>query len=127
MTAPAVLVYTGNPCQDWLTDALQYGITYANEKHPTCRDGVPQSQSSPLYVPPAQLPTPGAPPAPVAIPTGCSSCGSSPAQLAAVATGGVGAVVPRKATGFPWWVAVLALMILAAIVGGKPEVVYGGR
>lgn len=89
------------------------------------RTQAPPSGGSSVPPPPTTTGGVGSPPAPTVI-QGCGSCrkattvtgGSAPTPGASTGPGTV-TVPGARRTGYPWWVIVLAVMVLAQIVGGK--------
>ncbi len=124
MTAPIVLSYGTDDCQNWRTDALYYGTQYADNAWPGCKGGVKGSAgaSTPPVTYTASLPAdmmPGGPAARVVGGGGCGSCGCGGGGGGTV-SGGVQATVAQIAAelekpgpaGLPWWVWVLILLVI---------------
>ena len=112
-----VLSYGQDPCANWLTDALFYGTDIADRNWPTCKGG---ARASPYISPPTTTGGAGSAPAPASIPgaSTCGSCRKSGAPVSVAAAGGPLPAAPSAAVrrGYPWWVIVLGIMVLAGVV-----------
>lgn len=113
-----VLTYTGDPCRDCSMEQLFYG-SCSKYLSDAC---AATKAASPYSTPPTTTGGAGSPPAPATIPgatpaRSCSSCRRSLAATVAPAGGAVAATTaPKAGKGYPWWVYVLALMVLAGVV-----------
>ncbi|SRR6266567_4646290 len=110
------LVYTGEPCHDCDMERLFYGS--CSQRLADACAGKTASVAPPTQTTGGV----GSAPAPTNIPTGssCSSCRKSAPSGPAAPAGTPGTVSRPGArrVGYPWWVIVLAVMILAQVVSG---------
>jgi hypothetical protein len=129
MTAPVALRFGADVCQNWREAALYYGVDYANAHFPGCVNGQLVGPVAQVFPPPPPIPgvgdpvrlppTIGGPGSSVQDGCGCSekaappvvvAGGSAPAPVVPAASG---APPAPKRKPFPWWLVVLALLILA--------------
>jgi len=111
------LIYTGDPCQDCDTETRFYG-SCSKYLSDAC---AAKKATSPYATPPVTTGGAGSVPAPPSIPgaapaRSCSSCRPSSGAATVTPTGGVvAAPTAPKGRGYPWWVIVLALLVLAGV------------